>query len=278
MSPAIDRWGSDREVHFGITESRSPLDYYVLSRLIEPFALLALLHLLALVRLGWGRAQGAERPGYRAVFATALLLYLSCSPLVAHWAESTLTQFAPVEVDASKLPPHLVVLAGGLNGQQKKRLSSYSLDRCLAAYNVYRDRRCRIYASGGHVPVNEPQGKPEAVYMAEFLRDLGVHPRDLELETRSTTTYENAVETAQLLKARGVEEIALVTDTIHLYRSRLCFESQGIQVREVPATPVSTSFSFQIRDLIPSPGAAKTLNRVAHEWLGVLWYRWKGRI
>ncbi|PWG74936.1 hypothetical protein DF186_15320, partial [Enterococcus hirae] len=78
-------------------------------------------------------------------------------------------------------------------------------------------------------------GQPpsEAMLGAEVLqRDFGVATR--WLEERSRTTWENALFSAEMLRAAGVERVVLVTSAAHMPRSRWCFEQNGIEVIAAP--------------------------------------------
>jgi uncharacterized SAM-binding protein YcdF (DUF218 family) len=98
------------------------------------------------------------------------------------------------------------------------------------------------------------------------------------MEDRSRTTYENAVETAKHLRERKVQRIVLVTEAVHLLRAKLCFEKLGLHVTPAGCNYQATTFDWSPINFLPSPEAAVHVDRVAHEWLGLIWYRFHGRI
>ena len=114
--------------------------------------------------------------------------------------------------------------------------------------------------------------------MRDFLVDQGVAESDLLIEDQSRTTYENAVNTAKLLKARGIERVILVTDAVHMRRAHACFVAQGVDVLPSGCDYQATRFDWSVFTFIPRPGAARDVQRVAHEWIGIVWYRMHGRI
>jgi uncharacterized SAM-binding protein YcdF (DUF218 family) len=65
--------------------------------------------------------------------------------------------------------------------------------------------------------------------MLEMLLDTNIPSIALDGENCSLTTAENALFTAAILKARGMEKIILITDRAHLWRSFLDFQSQGFE-------------------------------------------------
>jgi len=68
----------------------------------------------------------------------------------------------------------------------------------------------------------------EAKVAQQVALSLGVPPQACLLEAESHTTEENARFTAAILKARGIQQVLLVTDTFHLLRSKLLFGREGI--------------------------------------------------
>jgi uncharacterized SAM-binding protein YcdF (DUF218 family) len=114
--------------------------------------------------------------------------------------------------------------------------------------------------------------------MFEFLRNLGVESDCMVLEERSTTTHENAVESARVLKQSGIAKVILVTDGASLYRAERCFRRQGIEVVPAGCRYRATELKCRASTLIPSAPAADGVNEVFHEWLGVVWYWLNDRI
>jgi uncharacterized SAM-binding protein YcdF (DUF218 family) len=114
--------------------------------------------------------------------------------------------------------------------------------------------------------------------MRDFLIGQGVGKEHIIVEDHSRTTYENAVASADLLKASNVVEIVLVTDASHLYRATRCFRRQGLTVHPLGCRYRTSSFRVDWSYLLPNPEAAQEVHDAVHEWLGVLWYWLRGRI
>jgi uncharacterized SAM-binding protein YcdF (DUF218 family) len=72
--------------------------------------------------------------------------------------------------------------------------------------------------------------RTEADAMGEIAIANGVPERAILLEPTSRNTYENAVETARLMRARGLSSVVLVSDRYHLPRARLQFRRAGLAV------------------------------------------------
>lgn len=103
--------------------------------------------------------------------------------------------------------------------------------------------------------------------MREFLEDLGVPDSALLLETRSRTTRENAIYTAELLKQRGLQPVLLVTSALHMHRAKKLFESQGIEVETVPTDHEARPLSLW-QWVLPDAGALENSGRAIKEFVG----------
>ncbi|MBV8654339.1 MAG: YdcF family protein, partial [Alphaproteobacteria bacterium] len=73
--------------------------------------------------------------------------------------------------------------------------------------------------------------------MREIALAGGVPERAILLEPRSRNTFENAVETAQLMRSKGLKTLVLVSDRYHLPRARLLFRRAGLIVRATAHPP-----------------------------------------
>lgn len=254
--------------------------YSLVKTLLQPYTLSMLLALAALVNL-WFRRRETRRRLLLITAPFALLLTISI-PAFSHLAFGSLEwSFTPLE----RLPRDsqtLVVLSGGLipanRYQPQALLAEDSLYRCLHAAALYRaSGPCPVVLSGGIV---RKQDGPTSLaeLMKQFLIDQGVARGDLIVEDRSTTTYENAVECRKLLEERGVTRITLVTEAAHMRRSVGCFRKQGFLVTPAPCHYRTGRYEHELQTYLPSPGAARGFQAVAHEWLGLAWYWWQNRI
>ena len=73
--------------------------------------------------------------------------------------------------------------------------------------------------------------------MADLLRATGVPARNILCEHQARSTLENALFSAEILKAHGLSDVTLVTDSYHALRSRMCFARLGVSVRCLSASP-----------------------------------------
>jgi uncharacterized SAM-binding protein YcdF (DUF218 family) len=80
----------------------------------------------------------------------------------------------------------------------------------------------------------------EAKVMQQLALGLGVPASACLLEDQSHTTKENARFTAEILRARGIQQVLLVTDNFHLLRSVRLFKRQGVATIPVASKRVLT--------------------------------------
>lgn len=156
----------------------------------------------------------------------ALLLIVTVTPLVS-WCARTLA--GPWDDPRGEV---LIVLAGSSTNDGVIGGSSYW--RSAYAVFAYHEGGVRqIIVTGGS---NTPT--PTAVSMGTFLECEGVPARVISLETRSTSTRENALYTQPLLSA-GIGRPVLLTSDFHMFRARRVFQRLGINVSPRPIPDVA---------------------------------------
>ncbi len=235
--------------------------------LLPPFSLL----LLGLFGLWLARRRG--RLG-RALVGVALAgLMLLATPVVSGFLLRTLMPLPPVlhgsEAEA------VVILAGGRVFAAPEyggdTLKAITLERLR--YGAWLARRLHkpILLAGGDP---EGRGGSEARLMqAALQQEYGLTAAWLE-ET-STTTLENARNSVAMLRASGIRRIYLVTHAWHLARSVPEFERLGMVV--VPAGTGYHQGGIDPFSFVPSASGLQDSYFACHEWLGVVWYRWRHR-
>ena len=180
-----------------------------------------------------------------------------------HWLEGRYDARPPASYP---LADAIVVLGGeklsGASATQDSEADAGT--RVGFGYLLYRARRApAIYLSG------EGDAQP----MAALLERQGVSPSALRLETGSRTTYENARNTAALLRGEGRHTILLVTSAAHMPRAAASFEKQGLRVIPAPALspPVQPVDPWQ-----PRRAMLWDASHALHEYIGLWVYRWRG--
>jgi uncharacterized SAM-binding protein YcdF (DUF218 family) len=141
----------------------------------------------------------------------------------------------------------------------------YSIRRVLLAARLYREGRAPLILFSGGVP--EGVSCSVAEVMASLARDLGIPAERIRVETRSRSTWENALFSAPILRAAGAGRILLVTDSLHMPRAEASFAQFGFQI-ERASVPVAEG----------QGGNVTMLWLGFREYVAILHYRIKGRI
>lgn len=254
--------------------------YRLLAVVLEPFTLALVLTALATANLWRKRVETRKRLLFVAIPLAALAVL--STPAVSYLAVGSLEWAYPPQETRPEGIDAIVVLSGSVRPpdaiRREAELGEDTLYRCLHAAHVYsQGKPCLVVASGGKVDPDTP-GPTLAEAMGKFLVSQGVAGSDLLLEDRSSTTYENAVNTAQLLRARGIDRIILVTDATSMPRAERCFRAQGIEVFPSGCDYHATQFRWSVVQFLPTARGAKGTVLAAHEWLGLAWYWLRGRI
>lgn len=121
---------------------------------------------------------------------------------------------------------------------------------------------CWPVAGGGY------DGHSIASVMRDLLVKFGVAESNIWMEERSTSTYENALYGAAILKKYAIRNIALVVDQRSMLRAEACFRKQGIEV--VPAPDFRTQLEFG-EVWMPAASVIARNELTVHETLGFVW-------
>ena len=236
--------------------------------LLYPPAINILLFLLAI--LLWKHRKTA----LALVSFSALTLLAFSLQITSHHMALLLEQYPalkPHEVQQASADA-IVVLGGGMvpyaSEYDGSSLADDALMRLRYAAFLQTKTGLPLLASGaGYFETSE------AETMKNILHD-DFNVQDVRTETTSRTTYENAVNSAQILKSLNQQRILLVTSSLHMNRSVFLFQQQGIDVIPAP-TDLSSDYQVIWRDYLPTGDGLKHTQYILHEYLALLWYRIK---
>jgi len=233
--------------------------------LVPPTGLILLSALAAWLTL-WHPRLGVAT----AIIATSLLSLAALPFVAAHMLED-------VEIRTAAKPDFsaaqaIVVLGGGVHrGDGAKvpdTLGAWSLERLYFTQQAYRQLNLKVAVSGG---------RAMGAHVSEASLMKGILENDFAVpvgwvEDRSTTTFENAVYTARVLKADNITTIVLVTHAWHMKRALWSFERVGLHPIPWPA-PLTYDEDDQLDDYLPRIGALENSYRALHEAIGLAYYR-----
>lgn len=168
-----------------------------------------------------------------ATLSLATLLILSL-PVTGNALLQSLETEPPISAAQLKEVQAIVILGGGKNNaapefSAQDTVNRWTLQRLRYGAFLQEQTGKPILVTGGGL-FGE---RPEADAMAETLqRDF--HAKTIWVEDQSKDTAENAAFSANILKKRGIQRIALISQAWHLPRAIKLFEQQGFTVYSAP--------------------------------------------
>lgn len=111
-----------------------------------------------------------------------------------------------------------------------------------------------VVVTGGNIPGDR---FTEAEASADYLTERGIPLESLLMENAGTTSQESLTSVADMLTARGLDEVVIVTDPYHALRSRLIAEEVGLDAAVSSTnTSVVTGFDSFERHVVEAGGVA----------------------
>jgi uncharacterized SAM-binding protein YcdF (DUF218 family) len=212
-----------------------------------------------------------HRNGARALLWIGLVgLTLLSIPLVPNLLIVALERNLPTTPPPDAMPQAIVILGGDLlrNEATPHNLPGFlTLDRLREGAALYRRTRLPVLVTGGTV---QPDRPPVAIIMADSLRNDFQVPVTW-VEDASRDTWQNAEFSAEMLKARGIRSVYVVTQGWHMRRAMVAFHHAGLIATAVP-TSIDTPFDPIPWDLAPRASAWQWSYYALHEWIGYVWY------
>ena len=182
----------------------------------------------------------------------------------------------------------IVVLGGATRNDESPRIlpdMSDRGDRLLYGVKLYKDGAAPyILLTGGRISWFGGNSS-EAESMATIMEIMGVPREAMLLESRSLTTYENAVYSKEILERRNLDRVLLVTSAAHMPRSVAIFKKQGIDVIPAPADILvsdrnivenGVSAESRILSFFPNPESLDRTTQIIKEYIGMFIYRLRG--
>ncbi len=215
------------------------------------------------------------------------ILSVAGNPTIAnHLAADIERTHLPLSPESTPPADAIVMLAGVVGLPAPPRVSadlSGSADRILHAARLYRAAKApMIIVSGGNV-FPQPGVKPESFYVAQLLQEWGVPKDAIITEGKSRNTYQNALESRQILNERDISKILLVTSALHMPRALAVFRSLGIDAIPAVTDVMIAQYDLPdthpaVLDWLPNVQSLWLTTLVIRERLGVWVYRWLGWI
>jgi uncharacterized SAM-binding protein YcdF (DUF218 family) len=151
-----------------------------------------------------------------------------------------------------------------------------AIQRLLETVRVYRLLGDPWVILQGGVPGVTDRPSAGQVSKDTLIR-FGIPADRIIVEPRSRNTYEHTLELRPLLTEHGIERFVLVTSADHMWRSASTFRKAGYTFVTSAAATHSDYPSDHSR-IRPGAGFLRASLAASHEYVGLLYYWWKGRL
>lgn len=246
--------------------------------LVQPLSLAFLLAALAaLASLLGGRRIATGLAGLSAttLFVT---LYTTTGNVLLQSLEDRIPRPAPAPQTVSCI----IMLGGGVENEVMSGRGGVEFNAAADRYTetlrlALAHPEAKILVSGGDGSFSG-RYEGEASASAAFFASLGVQPERLIAENASRNTWENTLNTKELIAQEGLRDCLLLTSAFHMPRSLALFAKASMTVTPWPVdyrTSGTVRLGFDFTQ--PSLNAQNTSTAV-REWLGLLGYYAAGRI
>ena len=187
-----------------------------------------------------------------------------------------------VPIDSIHKEYDAAIMMGGairyVNGQMQRPVFGSGADRYVQSLELfYRKKAKHIIVSSGSGSLVYTDVKEADLLRDQMIR-IGVPADRVISENQSRNTYENARNTAEILRKSDFKPpYLLVTSAFHMRRSLLCFQKQGIDVVPYAVDQHSGQIMFTPDKLfLPSPEVILDWDLLFHEWFGITVYKVMG--
>ncbi len=243
----------------------------IVKSLLLPPGLLVLLALLGLLFL-------RRRLGKFMLFLSMASLYLLSTPFIATELMSGLKLHPALQADAirSDAAEAIVVLGGKMYLDAPEygedTIGGTMLERIRYTAWLHHRTGLPVIISGGRPSYDSMYSEAEVA--AKALKQEFWVTKILALEKQSRTTWDNAVNTKEILQQLKIKKIILVTSAWHMPRAVDSFNRVGIY-----PIPAPTGFSppqqppSDPSSWLPSIDAFNDSHWALHEYIGSGWYR-----
>lgn len=209
--------------------------------------------------------------GHRMVWLAFVGLFALATPAVSGSLLVALERNLPTIPPAADPPMAIVVLGAEIariaGEPPTARVGRMTLERLRTAAALQRKTQLPILVSGG---ITQAGVSPVGMLMAESLReDFQVPVRWIEPHSRDT--WENAEDSAAILRAQGIRSVYVVTHPWHMRRALMAFAHTGLAATAAPI-PLDHAADPTWSDFLPRVSNWENGFLAMHEWIGCAWY------
>lgn len=175
-----------------------------------------------------------------------------------------------------------IVLGGFSTYDYSQELVQFhsSTDRLMAGIKLYKTGKAKkLMIVSGSGKIMNPDEK-EALFIKNYLLNIGIPARDLIIESESKNTRENAVFATKILNERYTNgKYILVTSAMHMPRAKRCFQQTKLTVTPFSVDHQAGPRKYVLDHLfIPDLDSLRRWKSLIKEWTGLTAYKLKGFI
>ena len=206
----------------------------------------------------------------------AVILYFTCTPLIATWLATSLERMVPPLRPANAPQCDAIVVLGSSFHWHRDQLDqtyllSATTDRFRVAVEAYKLGKAPLLVLGGGGKLDEPSVS-EGNFQKQMAQELGIPESSIVVGPQAVNTEMEAIQHATTLRSLHVKKILLATSAFHLPRAAMQFRALGFEVVELPCHYLTAGIDeqFSWRMLLPRGQALEQTEACWKEYLGLL--------
>ncbi|WP_137129575.1 YdcF family protein [Rhizobium sp. FY34] len=212
----------------------------------------------------------------------ALLLFVTLYTTTGNVLLQALEERVPRPAQEPQSVSCMVVLGGAVENDVMSTRGGIELNAAADRYTetlrlALAHPQAKILISGGDGSFSG-RYEGEAGASDRFFSVLGVSSDRLIKENTSRNTFENTLNTRELLAQQGLSDCLLITSAFHMPRSLALFNKAGLSVTPWPVDYRTQGNVTLGLDLTQPSLNAQNMSTAVREWLGLLGYYAAGRI
>jgi uncharacterized SAM-binding protein YcdF (DUF218 family) len=177
----------------------------------------------------------------------------------------------------------IAIVMGGFASMNKAtgqmRYEKDRADRLWESVRLWRNGHVeKILITGDPTSIIQSDGSSTVSLFLPYMAEMGVPPEVFILEQQAKDTRQNAVNTAALLREKGIDDAdcLLITSAVHGKRSLACFAKVGIYPDYLPVNIYDKPDKINHRSFYPEWKAVVEWEEILNEWIGEWAYRVMG--
>ena len=206
----------------------------------------------------------------------AVILYFTCTPLIATWLAAGLERMvAPLRAADAPQCDAIVVLGSTFRWHRdhpnEACFVSATADRFRVAVEAYKLGKAPLLVLGGGGKPDDPN-MSEGQFQKQMALELAIPESAIVVGPQATNTESESIQHAKTLRGLHVKKILLATSVFHLPRAAMQFRALGFEVVELPCHYLTAGIDEQFsgRMLLPRGQALDQTETCFKEYLGLL--------